>query len=101
MKIGEIMEDWDFDENEYWTSPNPESLMFDGYIDGERYVFAISQMALNDFYGTADTPEDAITNYLENSDHVEAIAARFANEFEANEQAPHYFIDSCEFRRFA
>ncbi|MCG9756075.1 hypothetical protein L1D40_12710 [Shewanella insulae] len=95
------MEDWDFNENKYWTSPNPESLMFDGYIYGERCVFAISQVALNDFYGTADTADDAITNYLENSDHVEAIATRFASEFDPNEQAPHYFIDSNEFRRLA
>lgn len=95
------MAEWEFEDNEYWTSSNPESLMFDGLLDGERFVFAVSRVALNDFYRTPDTPNDAINNYLNNSDHIEAVAARFASEFEPNVDAPHYFINSNEYRRLA
>ncbi len=95
------MEEWDFEDNECWTSPNPELLMFDGVLDGERFVFAISQVALNDFYRTADTPDDAVNNYLNNSGAVEGVAVQFAREFEPNREVPHYLISSNEFRRLA
>ncbi|WP_262460794.1 hypothetical protein [Alloalcanivorax balearicus] len=96
------MSNWYFDKNgEYWRDIGKDCICFEGFIKDERYVFAVSCIALNDYYETPDTPDDALKNYEENSNHVETIAERYADEFEANEESPHYFIDSNDFNRLA
>lgn len=96
------MSGWHFEaEAACWRDVGGGSICFDGYFEGDRYVFAVSQIALNDFYGTDDTLDDAENNYLNNCQHVESVAARFASEYEANDESPHYFIDSESFNEFA
>lgn len=96
------MDGWHFGEEQTcWRDIGRELICFDGYLDGERYVFAVSQIALNDYYETDDTLDDAENNYLNNYKHVESIATRFASEYEANDEPPHYFIDSDSFNEFA
>ena len=96
------MENWYFERDAtYWWDVGAESICFDGYLEGERWVFAVTQIALNDYYGTDDTPEDADSNYINNMDHVESVVARFASTYEANDEPPNYFIDSEKFQEFA
>ena len=88
------MEPWDFEENEFWWDIAHQAVKFDGWLNGERFVFAISQIALNDYYRTPDTKEDALQNFGDNIERIEYIAARYASECVANEEAPHFFITS-------
>lgn len=99
--LGGKMEDWDFEDNECWWDVDYQAVKFDGWLDGDRYVFAISGMALNDYYQTEDTTEAALENYLENAEQIEYVAARYASDFEANDESPHYFITSEIYNKYA
>lgn len=91
---------WNFDQSEYWWDVASRSVHFDGVCDGKRYVFAISDVALNDYYKTADTRDDALSNYKFHIEEIKSLAARLASEVKANDDAPHYIITSTEFRKY-
>lgn len=96
------MEGWKYEGSEdFWVDVPTESIRFEAYLDGKRYVFAVSQIALNDYYCTSDTLEDAKQNFLDNYDHIIRTSIRFASENEANGEPPHYFIFSDDFLTFA
>lgn len=95
------MEDWDFEDSEYWWDVGCRAIKFEGMLDGDRYVFAVSGIALNDYYQTEDTTEAALENYLNNTSQIEFIATRYASEHEANDESPHFFITSEVFNRYA
>ncbi len=94
------MNAWNFDQSEHWWDVVSRSVHFDGACNGKRYVFAISGVALNDYYETADTRDEALSNYKLHIKEIESLAARFASEVKGNDDVPHYFITSKEFRKY-
>lgn len=96
------MNEWTFDEAEnYWVDIPSETIRFEAYLDGERYVFAVSQIALNDYHETEDTQEDAEQNFLDNYGRIKRVAVRCCEEYEVNDEPPHYFIGSSDYARFS
>lgn len=94
------MNTWNFDQSQYWWDVASRSVHFDGVCDGKTYVFAISDVALNDYYKTADTKDNALSNYKHHIEEIENLAARFASEVKASGDAPHYFITSQVFQMY-
>lgn len=92
--------EWEFNDN-YWVSHNPAGVKFDGYYEGERYIFFVSQIAINDYYRTVDSFEQMEVNFEDNRSHINGIAERFAGNFDANEESPHFEIISGYFFQYA
>lgn len=91
---------WDFSESKYWYTQSLDALMFDGELDGDRYVFAIPIGVINDHFGTDDSKEDAFYNYQENIDDFQDMVVRFAMDTESDNENPHYFIGSEDFSNY-
>lgn len=92
--------EWEFDDK-YWAEFNPAGVKFDGYYEGERYIFFVSQIAINDYYRTVDSFEQMEVNFEDNRNHIDGIAERFARDFDANEDSPHFEITSEHFSKYA
>ena len=91
------MNEWNF-EREFWWDPNFQAVKFAGIWDGQRYVFAISRSALNDYFRTEDSREAAIINFEEHRDRVEQLATRLIALGVGPSEHGHYFISTevCE-----
>ena len=72
-------------EGEAWWDDKFSGVKFAGSINGKRYIFAISRAALIDFFQTADTKEQAFSNFEENRLRFERLAERRVVE----EKLPH------------
>jgi hypothetical protein len=92
--------EWEFDDK-YWTVFDPEGVKFYGYYKGERYVFFISQIAINDYYQTVDSSDQMEINFESNRNHINGVAEKFAGNFDANEESPHFAITSKYFSQYA
>jgi hypothetical protein len=100
-KISRILVmEWEFNEK-YWTEFDPAGVKFDGYYEGKRYIFFVSQIAINDYYRTVDSFEQMEVNFEDNRSHIDGIAERFAGDFDANEDIPHFKITSEYFSQYA
>lgn len=70
---------WTFPE-EPWFDMDYMAVKFNAFRGSERHVCAISTIAINDHFMTADTREAAMQNYREHSDWVHGIAMRLIEQ---------------------
>ena len=83
---------WYFESVDAKWNMTYRAIFFNASKDGETFVFAVSQIALNDYFETPDTKENAFENFKNNIGRIENVAVRLANEVEPNKEAPHFFI---------
>ncbi|MEY8241409.1 MAG: DUF1488 family protein [Cycloclasticus sp.] len=86
------MEEWDFENSEWWWDVALQAVKFDAMYDGDTYIFAISRNSLVDYFQTQDTKEDAIANFEEHIGRIHDLAIRFSSDYNSNEDSPHYLI---------
>lgn len=92
--------EWEF-EDFFWEEISPAGIKFNGFLDGKRYVFFVSRIAINDYYQTTDSREQLVANFEENRDHINNVAANYADDSEADDESPHYVITSDDFAEYA
>lgn len=82
---------WDFEEP--WWDSDYRAIKFAAEKAGNRYICAISQIALNDYFRTEDTKEAAFANYYKHADMVHSVAIKLIQQDQPNERGV-YFIAS-------
>jgi hypothetical protein len=85
-----------FSNETHWESSR-QALFFFADIGNKRIACGISQIALNDYYRTADTKEMAIKNYESNKEFIQGIATKFIKADLFNDKGE-IFITSKEFK---
>ncbi len=84
--------------NEKWRDSKKENLMFrlKNTEIGDEKVCGVTQIAINDYYKTEDTLEEAEKNFEEHKDDIVKIAVRLISASETDGEGP-YIITSGDF----
>lgn len=73
-----------------------QAVAFTADIGGKRVMCFISQIALNDYFGTPDTKEQVLENFQNHKDGIFALAERFISKDRFNENGEIYIVgDDC------
>lgn len=87
-------------EDDFWYAAKFQAIKFAASEGGERHVFAISRIALNDRYRTPDTKEDAIKNFENHIEEIQLVATRVYEAGLRSVEHGHFFIDSSLCKEF-